>query len=82
MRYLLTLLLFLNAAPALAQGAISLGTNMTRAAAVQGGLTPVFASGNNVVLRLTSGTGNIGNGSATNLSQGSITFYLVTERLP
>jgi hypothetical protein len=33
-----------------------------------------------VVLRLTSGTGNIGNGAATNLSQGSVTLYLTTVR--
>jgi hypothetical protein len=35
-----------------------------------------------VILRATSGTGNWGNGSATNLSAGSITFYLVTTRFP
>lgn len=35
-----------------------------------------------VVLRLTSGTGNIGNGSVTNLSQGSVTFYITTVRMP
>lgn len=57
-----------------------LGTAMVRAAAIQGGA--ISWAGNIVSLRLTSGTGNIGNGSATNLSQGSITFYLVTERLP
>lgn len=40
-------------------------------------------SGTTVVsLRLTSGTGNIGNGSATNLSQGSVTFYLTTVVMP
>jgi hypothetical protein len=31
-----------------------------------------------VVLRMTSGTGNIGTGAATNFSQGSVTFYLTT----
>jgi hypothetical protein len=60
-----------------------LGTTMTRAAAIQGGnAVPNFSSTTPVNLRLTSGTGNIGNGSATNLSQGSVTFYIVTERLP
>lgn len=58
-----------------------LGTLLTRATAVQGGL-PSLTGANIVSIRLTSGTGNIGNGSATNLSQGSITFYLATERLP
>lgn len=60
-----------------------LGTTMTRAAAIQGGnAVPNFSSTTAINLRLTSGTGNIGNGSATNLSQGSVTVYLVTERLP
>lgn len=35
-----------------------------------------------VVLRMTSGTGNIGSGSATNFSTGSITFYLTTVKMP
>lgn len=57
-----------------------LGTAMVRAAAVQGG---TFTSASQaVVLRLTSGTGNIGNGTVTNLSQGSITVYLTTRVLP
>lgn len=59
-----------------------LGTALARAAAVQGGVMPNYSGTNIVNVRLTSGTGNIGNGSVTNLSQGSITFYLVTERLP
>jgi hypothetical protein len=29
-------------------------------------------------MRFTSGAGNIGNGTVTNLSQGSVTFYLTT----
>ena len=57
-----------------------LGTAVERTAAIQGG---AFSAGGNIVsLRLTSGTGNVGNGTATNLSQGSVTFYLVTEILP
>jgi len=59
-----------------------LGTEMVRAAAIQGGALGSWASTQAVVLRLTSGTGNIGNGTATNLSQGSVTVYLITERLP
>ena len=35
-----------------------------------------------VVLRLTSAVGNIGTGAATNLSQGSVTFYLTTVVMP
>jgi len=53
-----------------------LGTLMTRAAAIQGG---TFSSGTQaLVLRLTSGTGNIGNGTVTNLSQGSIFIWVTT----
>lgn len=35
-----------------------------------------------IVVRLTSGTGNIGTGAATNLGAGSVTFYLTTTRMP
>jgi hypothetical protein len=59
-----------------------LGTDLTRATAVQGGKIYSFSSTQILSLRLTSGTGNIGTGAATNLSTGSITFYVVTERLP
>jgi hypothetical protein len=57
-----------------------MGTLMTRAAAIQGGT--FNASSQAVVLRLTSGTGNIGNGTVTNLSQGSLAIWLTTLRLP
>lgn len=44
---------------------------------------PAWGSTSAVQCRLTSGTGNLGDGaSATNLSQGAITFYIITERLP
>jgi hypothetical protein len=57
-----------------------LGTLMVRAAAIQGG---TFTSGTQaVVLRLTSGTGNVGNGAATNLSQGALTIWITTTVLP
>lgn len=57
-----------------------MGTLMTRAAAIQGG---TFTAGSQaVVVRLTSGTGNIGDGAATNLSQGSITIWVTTRTLP
>lgn len=59
-----------------------LGTTMARAAAIQAGSPEAWASTQAVVLRLTSGTGNIGTGAATNLSQGSVTIYLTTKTLP
>lgn len=59
-----------------------LGTLMTRAAAIQGGNMPSWTGLQGVVVRLTSGTGNIGNGTVTNLSQGSVTLYLTTEQYP
>lgn len=58
-----------------------MGTQLTRAAAIQGGILGSWAGTTNVVLRITSGTGNLGTGAATNLNAGSITFYLLTERL-
>lgn len=54
-----------------------MGTLMTRAAAIQGGTYNTASQA--VVLRLTSGTGNIGTGAATNLSQGSVNFTLTTR---
>lgn len=59
-----------------------LGTALTRATAVQGGKIFSWSGTTPVFCRLTSGTGNIGTGAATNLSQGSITYYLTTVRLP
>lgn len=56
-----------------------LGTALVRAAAVQGGDLPNWTGTTAVSLRLTSGTGNIGTGAATNLSTGSVTFYLTVE---
>lgn len=35
-----------------------------------------------IVLRMTSGTGNIGNATVTNFSTGSLTFYLTTVKMP
>jgi hypothetical protein len=35
-----------------------------------------------IVLRATSGAGNWGNGTATNLTAGAVTVYLVTTRFP
>jgi hypothetical protein len=43
---------------------------------------PSWSGTTAVQCRLTSGAGNLGTGAATNLSAGSVTFYLVTTRLP
>jgi hypothetical protein len=59
-----------------------LGTQINRASAIQGGFLGSWTTTTPVTMRLTSGTGNIGNGALTNLSQGTLVFYLVTERLP
>jgi hypothetical protein len=59
-----------------------LGTDINRASAIQGGFLGSWTTTTPVTMRLTSGTGNIGDGAVTNLSQGTLVFYLVTERLP
>lgn len=56
-----------------------LGASITRAAAIQGGFIPSWTATTTVSARLTSGTGNIGTGAATNLSNGSTTYYLVVD---
>ena len=58
-----------------------LGSGMTRAAAIQGGLLGSWSSTTPISCRFTSGTGNWGNGSATFVNAGSITFTLVTEQI-
>ena len=64
-----------------------LGATMNAAArAANGALFPSvlmsWASATTVTFRITSAAGNLGDGVTTNLSQGSITFYLQTERYP
>ena len=59
-----------------------LGSAVNAAARVQDAYIPSWSATQIITARLTSGTGNIGTGTATHLSQGSITFYLVTEVLP
>lgn len=49
---------------------------------VQGGDIPSWTAATTVQARLTSGTGNIGTGTATNFNAGSITFYLTGYALP
>ncbi len=56
-----------------------------RGSALQGiinGEIASWGSTQDVIARLTSGTGNIGDGASTNLSGGDITFYITTEVLP
>jgi hypothetical protein len=56
-----------------------MGTLLTRAAAIQAGT--FNATTQTIVLRLTSGTGNIGTGTVTNLSQGSFFIWVQTTVL-
>lgn len=60
------------------------GTVLVTGAAVpvQGGDIPSWTAATTVQARLTSGTGNIGTGTATNFNAGSITFYLSGYALP
>lgn len=59
-----------------------MGTTMTRAAAINGGDMLSWTANTTAQLRLTSGTGNVGTGTATNFNAGSITYYLITEQFP
>lgn len=53
-----------------------LGTSINRANAVQGGHTPSWTATTTIQMRLASSVGNLGTGAATNLTAGSITFYI------
>ena len=59
-----------------------LGAAVNAAGRVQDAYIASWSSTQILTARLTSGTGNIGDGSTSNLSQGTIVFYLVTEVLP
>ena len=64
-----------------------LGATMNAAArsangALFNGVLMSWSGTTTVTYRITSGTGNLGDGAATNLSQGTIVFYLVTEVFP
>ena len=59
----------------------NMGSGLTRAAAIQGGLLPSWASTTAISCRFTSGTGNWGNGSATFVNAGSIKFTFITEQI-
>lgn len=55
-----------------------LGTSLNRANAVQGGHIPSWSSTSNIQARFTADA-NFGTGAATNLTTGSITFYVIVE---
>lgn len=57
-----------------------LGSGMTRAAAIQGGLLNSWSATTPVSCRFTSGTGNWGSGAATFVNAGSVKFTLITEQ--
>ena len=64
-----------------------LGTSMNAAAvtangAMNSGVLFSWTGTTTLTYRITSAVGNLGNGSTTNLSQGTIVFYLVTMKLP
>ena len=56
------------------------GSALNAAAATNGGY--ISWAGTTVVMRATSGTGNWGSGTVTNLSAGSVTFYILYSILP
>lgn len=58
------------------------GTAMIRATAIQTGDLPSWTTTTAVQCRLTSGTGNLGTGAATNLTNGTTTFYVIYEVYP
>ncbi len=71
------------AAAQFGDGFAELGTALEPAGATTlNGALGSWASTSAVTCRLTSGTGNLGDGMATNLNAGSITFYLTTLKLP
>lgn len=71
-----------NAAAVFGDADVELGTSINAAGRIQDADLPSWSSTTTVQARMTSGTGNLGTGTASNLSQGSITFYLITEVLP
>jgi len=53
-----------------------MGSGLTRAASIQGGLLPSWTASTNISARLTTTTNN-----TSSLTAGSVTFYLITEQL-
>ena len=58
-----------------------LGVGIIRASAIQGGFLTNFTGSGQVTVTLTSGTGNIGTGSVTNLSAGVTDLYVTVETM-
>lgn len=58
-----------------------LGSGLTRAAAIQGGLVGSWSATTPISVRFTSGTGNWGSGAATFVNAGSVKFTLITEQI-
>lgn len=61
--------------------AADMGASMQMTGNVQVGVAPSWST-QQVFVRLTSGSGNIGTGAATNLTTGSTTYYITIEALP
>lgn len=61
---------------------VGLSTLVTAANIGVGAQLSSWTGTTTVVFRLASAVGNIGTGAATNLSQGAVTFYVVTEVWP
>lgn len=59
----------------------NLGSGMTRAAAIQGGLIGSWSTTTPISCRFTSGTGNWGNAATTFVNAGSIKFTLITAQI-
>lgn len=68
---------------AVTKGLISADLGTSLATSIQGGMRVLNWTGAvQPYVTFTSGTGNLGNGSVTNLNAGMMTVYLVTETLP
>lgn len=67
---------------AVTQGLVGGDLGAALSGAVQGAYIPSWSGATQVAVKLTSGTGNIGNGTTTNLTTGSTTVYLITESMP
>ncbi len=59
----------------------NMGSGLTRAAAIQGGLIGSWTTTTPISVRFTSGTGNWGSGVATFVNAGSIKFTLITKQI-
>ncbi len=58
------------------------GASMNAAGFTNGGYIPAWETTSAVSVRFTSGTGNLGNTTVTNLNAGSVTFYIIASVFP